>query len=58
MNRKEPQPKRYKEFVGIDVSKARLDSHLLNSSKAFKLGNDAALLDKFLTDQLKVFRET
>ena len=58
MNQKHTQPKRFKEFVGIDVSKAHLDVHLLNSSKAFKLGNDVASLDKVLADQLRVFRKS
>jgi len=58
MNQKHTQPKRFKEFVGIDVSKVHLDVHLLNSSKAFKLGNDVASLDKVLADQLRVFRKS
>lgn len=59
MNQERRKPeKHYREFLGVDVSKAQLDVHLLNSSVAFKLGNDEASLDKVLTDQLKLFRKS
>lgn len=47
----------YREFIGIDVSKAHLDIHLLKAEQAFKLDNEAASFDKVLSGQLKTLRK-
>ena len=49
--------KSYREFIGIDVSKAHLDIHLLKAEQAFKLDNEAASFDKVLSGQLKTLRK-
>ena len=48
----------YREFIGIDVSKAKLDVHLLKAGRSFKLDNEEASYDKVFAGQLRTLRKS